>query len=667
MPEQVLRNVPLDQAHQRGAAAGDVPRPRGAATADQDPLNELARIVAESGPTPRVPSSMPADPYLARDQPGPRREYARRDTSWRDPAAPTAVRSSITPQTMPGQLEDLEAELLHELRVMGGEPGRNGRARVEPRLEEDPREAVTQMISPRAAARPAPEAPRRAQAAIPPAARDDLRAQRPQALADDEVTQPMPAAQRPIQAAQRPPAPPVASQPAPTPRVDPPMADLYHESEPYDSYYDHDPAGAFAPASYAEPYYASAEGQPAYPQPTFDEFGPEEIDGAAREAAPNLRPDRGMPQHSRAEQAAARASTKAPRSVLSMVAAVVGVVALGGIGFAGYRVFATGNPTFAGMPLIKADTKPMKEVPPAQPVTAPGPTLDMAKSEDSSKLMSRQEDPVDKVPGKPAVRVIGTSPSVAPVQKVHSVVVRPDGTIVSPDADTASTKPASSAATPAPARAPALVQETPATAPTPAPTTTATAPRIAPAPAPDPTPAPVAVKPAPQPAVVKPVVTAPAAPVAVKPVATTPAAPVAVKPVATTPIAPAPTAAKPSTKPALAPQPTGDNAPISLAPSARTTEAAPTTAKPLVSDAGNAEFMVQVSSQRSDSEARKALQDATRKYSALGVHGGDVQQADLGARGTYYRARLAAGTREQAVALCAQIKSQGADCMVSKR
>lgn len=77
--------------------------------------------------------------------------------------------------------------------------------------------------------------------------------------------------------------------------------------------------------------------------------------------------------------------------------------------------------------------------------------------------------------------------------------------------------------------------------------------------------------------------------------------------------------------------------------------------------------MVQISSQRSDAEAHHALQAAVQKYGSLGAKGGDVQQADLGARGTYYRARLAGGTHEQALALCTQIKAQGGDCVVAKR
>jgi hypothetical protein len=165
------------------------------------------------------------------------------------------------------------------------------------------------------------------------------------------------------------------------------------------------------------------------------------------------------------------------------------------------------------------------------------------------------------------------------------------------------------------------------------------------------------------------------------------ATPQASQPAATTPKAPVVQAAAPVVKPtprpvpARTPVPDESNGPISLDPSsgsARPTPAAPpvrvantqlptTASRPASGDAGTGEYMVQISSQRSDAEARHALAAAEQKYAGLGANGGDVQQADLPGRGTYYRARLSAGTREQAAALCAQIKSQGGDCVVAKR
>jgi hypothetical protein len=84
-------------------------------------------------------------------------------------------------------------------------------------------------------------------------------------------------------------------------------------------------------------------------------------------------------------------------------------------------------------------------------------------------------------------------------------------------------------------------------------------------------------------------------------------------------------------------------------------------------DPGGAEWMVSISSHGSEPEAHRALQQLEQRFASLGVKGGDVQKAELGARGTFYRARLAAGTKDQAMALCRQIKAQHLDCWELKR
>ena len=97
----------------------------------------------------------------------------------------------------------------------------------------------------------------------------------------------------------------------------------------------------------------------------------------------------------------------------------------------------------------------------------------------------------------------------------------------------------------------------------------------------------------------------------------------------------------------------------SLAPS-------PTPAAPAAS-AGGA-WVVQVASQKSQSDATSTFQGLERKFP--GVIGGmkpSVKQADLGDKGTFYRVRLGSWTsREDATAFCVKLKSAGGDCVVTR-
>ncbi|MDR3372530.1 MAG: SPOR domain-containing protein [Ancalomicrobiaceae bacterium] len=648
MPEPVIRSRPRAEETTRGTAYADGQRLRSPREAEKDPLDELARMVSEAVGSPvRGSDRQMSERTSTTELNTAPRDYPRRDTSWRDPQTPTIVRSSLRPQTMPGQLDDLEAELFSELRGATND----GRGRIEPRMrEEDAREAPTQMIQPKRDSRddyrpirssqpeirtsePLRERDARQDTGRLDTGRQDSGRQdtgrpfvgRQEAGMDDDVTLPMSSALR-----QPPQRAPQVPEPAPFVRPD-------------ESHYDYDPAGAFASAPvepYAEPadaYAPSAYGYeddpPAYPNAEF--------------SAPSRQP-MAAPQRSGS-------------SLMTIAAVAVVVIAFGAAAAYGYRTFVSGGTSASQLPVIKADTKPMKEIPPAQPIVATGPNLDTTRSEDPSKLVTRQEDPVDQIPGKTPVRVIGpggTNPTavVAPTQKVHTVIVRPDGTIVNPETE---------AAPPKPPVAPAPVKTTSLGTPDVAPQAPVAANPPVAAPLPPEPPRVVPEKPA---LAAKPAALAPAPVIQPKP------AVVAPKPVvtATAPVSPnAPRLVKP------APQPTtADNGPLQLGPApgeptrvASTVPAAAPVAPPHVqtTDAGGADYMVAISSHRSDAEARRALTDLERKFASLGVKNGDVQQAELAGRGTYYRARLAGGNKEQAASLCTQIKAQGVDCWVLKR
>jgi hypothetical protein len=77
--------------------------------------------------------------------------------------------------------------------------------------------------------------------------------------------------------------------------------------------------------------------------------------------------------------------------------------------------------------------------------------------------------------------------------------------------------------------------------------------------------------------------------------------------------------------------------------------------------------MVQVSSQRSEEAARATFRDLQARYpTILGRYAVDIQRADLGAKGVYYRARVGPFSSADAQRLCDDLKTSGGDCVLAK-
>lgn len=125
-----------------------------------------------------------------------------------------------------------------------------------------------------------------------------------------------------------------------------------------------------------------------------------------------------------------------------------------------------------------------------------------------------------------------------------------------------------------------------------------------------------------------------------------------------------------------APQPAAANAPLSLSPDAGSMQAslaparsapAPVRASAATASNGNGGgYHVQVSSQRSEADAQTSFRSLQSKYgSVLGDRQPVIRRADLGAKGTYYRAMVGPfSSRDQAVQLCGSLKAAGGDCVV---
>ncbi|MBD9372150.1 SPOR domain-containing protein [Rhizobium sp. ARZ01] len=78
-------------------------------------------------------------------------------------------------------------------------------------------------------------------------------------------------------------------------------------------------------------------------------------------------------------------------------------------------------------------------------------------------------------------------------------------------------------------------------------------------------------------------------------------------------------------------------------------------------------YVIQIASLPSEEEANKSYKSLSAKFSGMiGGRGVDIKRADIPNKGTYYRVRIPAGSKEEANALCAKYKSAGGSCLVTK-
>jgi cell division protein FtsN len=159
----------------------------------------------------------------------------------------------------------------------------------------------------------------------------------------------------------------------------------------------------------------------------------------------------------------------------------------------------------------------------------------------------------------------------------------------------------------------------------------------------------------------KPTPVKPAAPVE-KPVAMSPAPAKPAPKVAAAPAAPSIATGEPrKLGAALAPAP----APAAKAPSPPVAATAPAQAAPA---AASGAYVLQIGAYKSQAEADAAWRTYQGKHAALLLgFTQNVQQADLGAKGTWYRLRITGfAGKDGAVALCDRLKADGGACFLGK-
>ena len=177
------------------------------------------------------------------------------------------------------------------------------------------------------------------------------------------------------------------------------------------------------------------------------------------------------------------------------------------------------------------------------------------------------------------------------------------------------------------------------------------------------------------------VAAAPAAPAPAKPAvaATPPPAAAPPKPVAAPPLAAAPkvaaaTPAPPTAKPAPAPaKPAPAAAPkvAAATPAPAPAKAAPPPPKPAPAAApaaASGAFVLQIGAYPSQADADAAWKSYKAKHTALLADAtDDVQRADLGDKGVWYRLRIAGfPSKDVATAMCDRLKADGGNCFLGK-
>jgi hypothetical protein len=114
------------------------------------------------------------------------------------------------------------------------------------------------------------------------------------------------------------------------------------------------------------------------------------------------------------------------------------------------------------------------------------------------------------------------------------------------------------------------------------------------------------------------------------------------------------------------------NAPVSLSPQAQPPSASAERQKvaaisPAAVTGGGA--YVQVSSQKSEADAKASFKSIQSKYaSILGSRTASIHKADIAGKGTFYRAMVGPfGTNDEATTFCGNLKSAGGQCVVQRR
>ncbi|HWV54854.1 SPOR domain-containing protein [Pseudorhodoplanes sp.] len=388
----------------------------------------------------------------------------------------------------------------------------------------------------------------------------------------------------------------------------------YGDSRYSDQHYDRG-----APQGYADPRYA----EPNFGTPSYGASGyAPQSDGYAQHGSdPRYQ---GYGQHAPAPgygdayygappipaAVAAASDDRVPAKRRGNIVTVLAVLALAVVGTAsafGYRAMFVGSGSPVPAPVIKADPRPSKVVPATDASNKPIQDRIGVKTE---KIVPRQEEPVQQAaPGQPRVIapfLAGQNPQAFP----------PASANIAPATSGSATQQSTAAGEPKRIR---TVPIKPPGAETPGPRSSrATQPEEASA-------------------------------------GSNGAGPLALAPTGSVP-----PAARQAARQAHAALPQNE-----AVPSAFPT---PLPAAPSASRApASGPFAVQVTSQRSEADAQSSYRSLQQQFpSVLGNRQPVIRRADLGERGTYYRAQIPFQSQNEASEFCSSLKAAGGQCVVAK-
>ncbi|WP_349958162.1 SPOR domain-containing protein [Rhizobium sp. ZPR3] len=94
--------------------------------------------------------------------------------------------------------------------------------------------------------------------------------------------------------------------------------------------------------------------------------------------------------------------------------------------------------------------------------------------------------------------------------------------------------------------------------------------------------------------------------------------------------------------------------------------ASPAAAAPPSTASGGA-YGVQIASLPTEADAQKSQANLKVKFaSVIGNHPLEIRKADIAGKGTYYRVRVVAGSKDEAAAICTRYRAAGGTCLISK-
>ncbi|MBN8954418.1 SPOR domain-containing protein [Rhizobium sp. 60-20] len=120
------------------------------------------------------------------------------------------------------------------------------------------------------------------------------------------------------------------------------------------------------------------------------------------------------------------------------------------------------------------------------------------------------------------------------------------------------------------------------------------------------------------------------------------------------------------------PEPTRANtaAPAHDAQPKQVAAATPATAAPApatTSAAAGGAYGVQIASLPTEADAQKSQANLKVKFAnIIGNHPLEIRKADIAGKGTYYRVRVVAGSKDEAAAICTRYRAAGGTCLISK-